>query len=183
MKMPTRSKLADLLKLTILVAVLLPFSMGGAAEKEVAAGNQLPEDFTFEHRKSTAGVLPRRVDFIRIDPIGKAGQQAYRLSSGASTTQQDGRKDVSIALELRLTEAQCLRLYRDAVELGFFDLKGKYRPEGGLDGGLSTTISIVAGGKKKLVSVYGVDVPEMGKLLGRVRALSVQAFSSHVQSW
>ena len=46
-----------------------------------------------------------------------------------------------------------------------------------------STTSIAANGVTKNVSVHGVDVPEIDSLIGKVRALSIKAFTNHVHKW
>lgn len=119
--------------------------------EEMKEATTLPQGFRFEHRIRSVGVIPPDEEVMAIGPAGGD----YFLTG--------------TMVRKKLTESQCLKVYNEAVKLGFFKLNHDYSEDE--DGGSRSTTRIEADGVTKQVTVYGTSVSAIDQLVATVRAL------------
>ncbi len=145
---------------------------------EVPVAKTLPKDFAFQSSSGTVGVVPASKQYVTIRRIeGLEDKVAYAITKGEELTPRIEIKDAGKEEEAgfqsakNLSEAQVLEIYKQAIELGFFDLNETY-PEEFPIGGSITKIIITANGVTKKVSVAGgTNVEAINKLMAAVRGL------------
>ena len=153
------------------ILMLCLLSCVQAKDEGVQAKDEAPlEEFSFEHATYTAGVVPKVTDFIKIKTVKEEGGRVYTLTAGQEIHYYGENPDeITIKVKKQLKKAQCVALCDDARKLGFFKLKDRYIAD--YEGGSGTRTLMTINDLTKKVNVYGTKVPEIAKLVKKVRAL------------
>lgn len=155
--------------ISVLAGILLCSSMAHAEDKEEI--KSLPGDFAVSYSDEVVGIAPAENSYIDITRNKGASDGSCTLVTGTLTVFRlgaPGTKDPSKTR--RLSKEQCLALYKDAVEMGFFKLQDRYVDDK-IKGGYGVTMTITADGKTKTVKAVNKQVPEITALLGKLQKL------------